>query len=168
MVYHAIGNYQMKCMSCMFELVSIWSDQLRKAFGLVPKQTCKHTYKQDHEYMFKHIWKNVIKHKCQYIFKHIISRHTWKHTWKHMCINMFIALQRAKRAGGIPNLYRLVSAMKWGKSIISARKVPQFGRDLGANISHKNVSYDKKSYTTTNGMDWIFSPTLLFFSKTFF
>ena len=53
----------------------------------------------------------------------------------------------------IPNLYRLVSTISEGKSILSACKVPQFDGDLGPNISHKNVSYDKKSYTTTNGMD---------------
>ena len=55
--------------------------------------------------------------------------------------------------GGIPNLYRLVSAILGGKSTTLERKVPQFDGDLGQNISHKNVSYDKKSYTTTNGMD---------------
>ena len=55
--------------------------------------------------------------------------------------------------GGIPNLYRLVSATKRRKSVLSGRKVPQFDGDLGPDISHKNVSYDKKSYTTTNGMD---------------
>ena len=55
--------------------------------------------------------------------------------------------------GGIPNLYRLVSSILKGKSTTLARKVLQFDGDLGQNISHKNVSYDKKSYTTTTGMD---------------
>ena len=42
--------------------------------------------------------------------------------------------------GGIPNLYRLVSAILKGKSVLSGRKVPQFDGDLGQNIFHKNVS----------------------------
>jgi hypothetical protein len=53
----------------------------------------------------------------------------------------------------IPNLYRLVSTILECKSVLSGHKVPQFNGDLGPNISHKNVSYDKKAYTTTNGMD---------------
>ena len=54
------------------------------------------------------------------------------------------------------------------KNVSKWRKVPQFDGDLTLNISHKNVSYDKKSYTTTNGMDWIFSLTLLFCSRFWF
>ena len=47
-------------------------------------------------------------------------------------------------------------------------QVPQFDENWGPNISHKNASHDKKSYTTTNGTDWILSLTLLFLSKPFF
>ena len=54
------------------------------------------------------------------------------------------------------------------KSTISARKVPQFDEIWAPNISHKNASNDKKSYTATIGTDWIFSLTLLFFSKPFY
>ena len=49
----------------------------------------------------------------------------------------FIAFQRGKRAGGIPNLYRLLSTTKRGKSILSGCKVPQFDGYLGLNISHE-------------------------------
>ena len=61
----------------------------------------------------------------------------------------FIAPQRAKRAG-VQN--KPIQACEC-KSVLSECQVPQFDGDLGQNISHKNVSYDKKSYTTTNGMD---------------
>ena len=39
--------------------------------------------------------------------------------------------------------------MRSGKSILSGHKVPQFDGDLGPNISHKNASYDKRSYIAT-------------------
>ena len=65
-------------------------------------------------------------------------------------------------------IYRLVSATSVHKSTISGRKVPQFDENRGSNISHKNASHDKKSYTATIGTDWIFSLTLLFFSKPFY
>ena len=68
----------------------------------------------------------------------------------------------------IPNQYRLVWDIKWGKSVLSARKVPQFDGDLGLNISHKNESYDKNLYTMTNGMDSNFSLSQSIFSKMFF
>ena len=45
--------------------------------------------------------------------------------------------------GCIPNLHRLVSAILECKSTTLECKVPQFDGDLGPNISHKNVSYDK-------------------------
>ena len=48
-----------------------------------------------------------------------------------------------------------------------ATQVPQFDGDLRPNISHKNASYDKKSYTATIGTDWIFWLTRLFFYKQF-
>jgi hypothetical protein len=62
-------------------------------------------------------------------------------------------LKKRSELGCIPNLYRLVSTILECKSILSGCKVPQFDGDLTLNISHKNMSYDKKSYTTTNGMD---------------
>ena len=70
-----------------------------------------------------------------------------------MIVDKFGGCQDMLYFNFIPNLYRLVWDILECKSILSARKVPQFDGDLGPNISHKNVSYDKKSYTTTNGMD---------------
>ena len=51
------------------------------------------------------------------------------------------------------DLYVLDFGAKVLPKKFSPCQVPQFDGDLGQNIFHKNVSYDKKSYTTTNGMD---------------
>ena len=55
-----------------------------------------------------------------------------------------------------------MSATKRSKSTTLERKVPQFDGDLGPNISHKNVSYDKKyqiSFPGTGKANGPFSPT---------
>ena len=61
-----------------------------------------------------------------------------------------------------------LQAQEWHDRMQQHAQVPQFDGNLRQNICHKTVSYDKKSYTTTNSTNWIFTPTLLFFSKAFF
>ena len=64
-----------------------------------------------------------------------------------------IAPQRAKRAGGHTKpLQACESHIMSHKMLEQATQVPQIDGNLGSNISHKTVSYDKKSYTTTNSM----------------
>ena len=70
----------------------------------------------------------------QWVLTHILSKRRWGANAKAFQCLVYYVLQT----------YRLVSAIRSGKSVLSACKVPQFDGDLGLNISHKNVTYDKK------------------------